>query len=151
MYLTGAKNTTVDAKQRVTLPADLRKQLGPTVHLIRQRDALYGFAPAEYEAWVDSFFNHDGGSFNPRNRKDVQLRTMLAGHTLTVDIDSAGRLALGKLDATDPSARSALGLEREVTIVGAIDHFEVWNTERWHAEQENYVDALDALMFDEAE
>jgi DNA-binding transcriptional regulator/RsmH inhibitor MraZ len=34
-----------------------------------------------------------------------------------------------------------------VTVVGVEDHFEVWNTARWEAEQADVADKLDALMF----
>jgi MraZ protein len=56
-------------------------------------------------------------------------------------------VALGKVDASDPNARTRLGLEHDVTVVGVEDHFEVWNSQKWEAEQENLPDVLDDLMF----
>ena len=64
-----------------------------------------------------------------------------------MDIDSAGRIALGKLDAADPAARKRLGLERDVTVVGAQDHFEVWNTDSWNALHAGGFEEIDSLMF----
>jgi MraZ protein len=72
---------------------------------------------------------------------------MLTGSAVPVDIDSAGRIALGKVDACDATARTRLGLERDVTVVGVEDHFEVWNTQRWEEQQANLADDLDELMF----
>ncbi|MGN0055937.1 MAG: division/cell wall cluster transcriptional repressor MraZ [Atopobiaceae bacterium] len=147
MYLTGSKQYNLDAKSRLTLPASYRKDFSDSVCLIPLKDALYGFTPEGFERWVDSFFNHDGRTFDPRNRRDVALRRMLTGNTVTVDIDSAGRVALGKLDMTDPKARERLGLVKDVTVVGVGDHFEVWSTQRWEAEQAAFADDIDALIY----
>lgn len=147
MYLTGSKQYNLDAKARLTLPAAYRKEFGEQVCLIPLKSSLYGFTPEGFRDWVDSFFEQDGGHFNPRSRDDVRLRLLLTGSAVTVDIDSAGRIALGKLDAADPAARKRLGLERDVTVVGAQDHFEVWNTDSWNALHAGGFEEIDSLMF----
>ncbi|MEE0027500.1 MAG: MraZ family transcriptional regulator [Atopobiaceae bacterium] len=145
MYLYGSKSYNLDAKARLTLPANYRKQFEDNMLLlIPLKDALYGFTPEGFGKWVNSFFEKDGKKFDAGNRKHVELRRMLTASAVPLDIDSAGRIALGKIDA---SARARLGLEREVTVVGVEDHFEVWNTARWEAEQADVADKLDALMF----
>lgn len=150
MYLTGSKQYNLDAKARLTLPAGYRKDFTDSVCLIPLKEALYGFTPEGFQEWVDSFFERDGKSFNPRSRKDTALKRMLTGSAVTVEIDSAGRIALGKIDATNPEARERLGLtSRDVTVVGVGDHFEVWSTPRWEAQQASALDALDALMYDD--
>ena len=148
MYLTGSKRFNLDAKGRLTLPATYRKDFEEQgqVVLIPLQDALYGFTPEGFGQWVQSFFEKDGKKFEPGNRRQVALRRKLTGSAVTVDIDSAGRIALGKVDA---QKRERLGLERDVTVVGVVDHFEVWNTERWEAENAALDEELDALMFDE--
>jgi MraZ protein len=35
----------------------------------------------------------------------------------------------------------------DVTVVGADDHFEVWNTGAWNAQQDAFDDDLDELLF----
>ena len=149
MYLTGSKQFNLDAKARLTLPANYRKMFDGQVTLIPLHDALYGFTPEGFGQWVRSFFEKDGKKFEPGNRQHVALRRKLTGSAVTVDIDSAGRIALGKIDATDQEARNKLGLVRDVTVVGVEDHFEVWNTERWEAEQARLDEELDALMLGE--
>ena len=145
MYLYGSKRFNLDAKARLTLPANYRKEFGGNqLLLIPLSDALYGFTPEGFGAWVSSFFEKDGKKYDPTNRVHVNLRRKLTGNAVPVEIDSAGRIALGKVDA---SARERLGLERDVTVVGVEDHFEVWNTERWEAEQANLAADIDALMF----
>ena len=146
MYLTGSKQFNLDAKGRLTLPATYRKDFDGQVILIPLQDALYGFTPDGFGQWVQSFFEKDGKKFEPGNRRQVALRRKLTGSAVTVDIDSAGRIALGKVDA---AKRERLGLKRDVTVVGLVDHFEVWNTDRWEAENAALDEELDALMFDE--
>ena len=148
MYLYGSKRYNLDAKARLTLPANYRKQFDCSqLLLIPLKDALYGFTPEGFGLWVNSFFEKDGKKFDAGNRKHVALRRMLTGSAVPVDVDSAGRIALGKIDACDATARERLGLERDVTVVGVEDHFEVWNTQRWEDQQANLAEDLDALMF----
>lgn len=143
----GSKRCNLDAKYRLTLPAEFRRELGDQVYLVPFKDCLYGFSPESYEAWVTSLFERDGRHFDPRSREDVRLKRGIYGSTTVVDVDAAGRVALGKLDASTPGRRERLGLEKAVTVVGEGDHFEVWNAERWEAELGSIEDDLDTLMY----
>lgn len=142
MYLTGSKKHTLDQKVRLTLPSEIRREFKDTIKLVPSFDALYGFSPEGYKTWVESFFPE---GYNPRNPKDVALRRKLNGSAVTVDIDSAGRIALGKVDA---SFREKLGISGDVIVVGNDDHFEIWNEKSWNAAQSNFDgDDLYSLMF----
>ncbi|MBM6815395.1 division/cell wall cluster transcriptional repressor MraZ [Thermophilibacter provencensis] len=150
--LAGSYPMSVDAKARVTLPAVFRKQLvdgdKKTIYLLPMKECVNGFTPAGLEQFIDGLFIERGENrFDPRSRRDVQLKTRLWASAVEVDIDSAGRVALGKLDGTKPGTRERLGLTADVTVVGAGDHFEVWNTEQWNATQESFEDELDALLY----
>ena len=150
--LAGSYPMSVDAKARVTLPAVFRKQLvdgdKKTIYLLPMKECVNGFTPAGLEQFIDGLFIERGENrFDPRSRRDVQLKTRLWASAVEVDIDSAGRVALGKLDGTKPGTRERLGLTTDVTVVGAGDHFEVWNTEQWNATQESFEDELDALLY----
>lgn len=150
--LAGSYPMSVDAKARVTLPAVFRKQLvdgdKKTIYLLPMKECVNGFTPAGLEQFIDGLFIERGENrFDPRSRRDVQLKTRLWASAVEVDIDSAGRVALGKLDGTKPGTRERLGLTADVMVVGAGDHFEVWNTEQWNATQESFEDELDALLY----
>lgn len=148
MFLYGSKRYNLDAKARLTLPANYRKQFdGNQLLLIPLKDALYGFTPEGFGRWVSSFFEKDGQRFDAGNRRHVELRRKLTGSAIPVEIDSAGRVALGKVDASDSLARTRLGLERDVTVVGVEDHFEVWNTQKWEEQKANLADDLEVLMY----
>ena len=150
--LAGSYPMTVDAKARVTLPAVFRKQLvegdKKTIYLLPMKECVNGFTPAGLEKFIDGLFIENGvDRFDSRSRKDVQLKSRLWASAVEVDIDSAGRVALGKLDVAKAGTRERLGLTADVTVAGAGDHFEVWNTETWNATQESLEDDLDALLF----
>ena len=113
--LAGSYPMSVDAKARVTLPAVFRKQLvdgdKKTIYLLPMKECVNGFTPAGLEQFIDGLFIERGENrFDPRSRRDVQLKTRLWASAVEVDIDSAGRVALGKLDGTKPGTRERLGL-----------------------------------------
>ncbi len=149
--LVGSFPMSVDSKARVTLPATFRKEMcegdSKTIYLVPMKESVEGYTPAGFEAWIDSLFNKEGEGFDNRNRKDVLLRRSLTSRAVSVDIDSAGRVALGKLDASKPGTREKYGLTGDVTVIGADDHFEVWNTEKWNEQQQAIDDELEELLF----
>lgn len=149
--LAGSYPMSVDAKARVTLPAVFRKQLvdgeRKTLYLIPLGDCVNGYTPEGYEAYVKGLFENGDKHYDPRSKDDVRLWTAMWSRAVEVDIDSAGRVALGKLDVAKPGTREKFGLTGAVTVVGAGDHFEVWNTEKWDATQESLEDDLEALLY----
>lgn len=147
MYLTGTYTMSLDAKTRLTLPAAHRKELGKTVCLAPIDGRVCGFTPEGYEAYVDGLFEYGDHHFDPRSRDDVRLKGYLTSLAETVDIDSAGRVALGKLDGAHPGRLESLGLSGDVTVVGTGDHFEIWNSEKWAAEQQAVEEDLASLLY----
>lgn len=142
--LTGQYNRTLDSKQRVTLPSDFRDAVGKKVCLINLEGALQGFTPDGFRVWMDSLFERDGKHFDPRNRNDVRLKRALTSQAQTIEIDAAGRVALGKLGA---KTLESLGFDREVVIIGADDHFEIWDAAAWDAEEDMLDSDLHQLMY----
>lgn len=139
----GAKQYNLDAKLRLTLPADFRRELEDKVRLIPFDGCVYGFAPEKYEEWVSSFF--EGGKPNPQSRREVAIERGIHGSTVSVDVDSAGRIALGKLDS---KKRESLGIAGEVVVVGNGDHFEIWNSQKWDEVQTSFEDDFESLIYD---
>ena len=145
MYLTGTYKHNLDAKQRITLPAPFRKEFGEKVCLIPIGGKILGFTPEGHQAWVESYFPN---GYNPRSKKDERLRFLLNAKTMTLEVESAGLLALGKLGA---EALTSCDIKREVAVVGNTDHFEIWDAEDYDktiAELDESIDELDSLMYD---
>lgn len=142
--LTGTYQRTLDAKQRVTLPATYRKELDDQVCLIPFNGALYGFTPDGFKAWVDGLFDRGDKHFDSRDLNDVRLKRGLTAACQTIEVDSAGRLALGKLGA---KTLAKLAFDHDLTIIGDDDHFEIWDAAKWEAENASFEDDLMELMF----
>ncbi len=153
----GTRRCTIDAKVRVTIPSDIRKSLldaDKRVVLVPFKDeCLYGFTPAKFEEWVEGIFASNGRSYDDRKPADRKLMRRLRGSAVELTLDAAGRLALGKLDAVDESLRPGktprrilLGLEHDVMVVGNGDRFEIWDADRWLADQEEADEDFFALF-----
>ena len=142
----GTRRCTIDAKLRCTLPSDYRKGLDSNrvVLVPFKGECLYGFTPEGFEAWCQGLFKtKDGGEYDERNPKQRNLMRTLRSSAVEVTLDSAGRLALGKLDAVDESLkpgstprRVQLGLVGDVMVIGNGSRFEIWDADRWLATQE---------------
>ena len=137
----------VDGKARVTCPSSFRKEIDKRIMLVPFQGCVYGFTPEGFEAWVNGFFEYGDHHFDPHSRNDDRLRRGLNASAVEIELDSANRIALGKLDVAKPGRREALGLVGEVMVIGNGDHFEIWNADKWRAEIECFDEDLDALVF----
>lgn len=125
--LLGEYSRKLDAKGRLSLPADFRKVLSEDLKLTLSPDnqCLCVYETTAFKAWVDSLFEAQGG-FNPANRKMAAQRKILHSRATKLDLDNAGRINLSQ------AMRETAGLNKDVVIVGDVDHFEIWDEERWN-------------------
>lgn len=141
--LVGEFRYKLDAKGRLSLPADFRKELPKNlmITLSPKNDSLYVFDPDGFSAWVSSLFEKDGG-FQASNSKHVNMRKVLNSRAKKVDLDSSNRIGL------TAELREAAGLDKDVVLVGDTDHFEIWDAKRW----DDFCNSVDltSLFFDES-
>ena len=139
--LLGEYQHKIDAKGRLSLPAKFRRVLPENlVVTVEPRGrCLYVFEPEDFSAWVESFFASEGG-YNPRSKTHADLRTALRAGAMDATIDGAGRVNLS------PLQRAAVGLEKDVVLIGNAGYFEIWDAKRWE-EQKASID-LAAMLFD---
>ena len=136
LCFTGMYDHTLDAKGRVSLPAEFRHLIlreTQTVKTVLSLDkgSVYVFTPQAYKAWFDSFFA-DG--FNPRSTRDVKLKMRLMAFAEDSKIDSAGRIGISA------RLRELVGLEKDVTIVGCDDHLEIVDSAKFEAIEDELLD-----------
>lgn len=138
--LSGEYSHKVDAKGRLSLPARFRKELSEDliVTVDPRGRCLYVFEPEDFNEWVASFFEADGG-FNPRNPEHEDLRSALKGRGAPVSIDGAGRINLLA------KQRDAVGIDKDVVLVGNTGYFEIWDAKR-REQQEAQLDLV-ALLY----
>lgn len=127
---------TLDSKNRMTLPSRLRELLGDHVVLTRSVDPCLSLYPFpvwnEYASRLDAL---------PQT-ETRQIRRFLFSSAQELDVDGQGRLLIPA-----PLCEYA-GLSKHVRIIGVGEHAEIWDEERWLAEQseENTAALADTLI-----
>ncbi|MDE2399764.1 MAG: division/cell wall cluster transcriptional repressor MraZ [Patescibacteria group bacterium] len=121
---------TIDAKNRMSLPAKFRKELGKKVIITPGLDqCLFIFTSKE---WVKvskklsdsnsdlSFLKADQRSFN----------RYMFGRAAEAEVDSIGRILIPEF------LKEKIGLKNTAAIVGVEDRVEVWSEQAWSAQKE---------------
>ena len=132
----------VDAKGRLSLPAQFRKSLPEGTEMVVLSNAKAGkllvYTHEEFKKWKDSLFEKRGG-YDHNEPAHVKLELALNSLSMPGTIDAAGRITLSK------EQREKVGIDKDVTLIGNTNHIEVWDTQRWE-EYQSSID-LDALLF----
>ena len=116
----------LDAKNRLNVPAKIRAAFSGGVVLAQGLEpCVTVWVPDEFERWTQSFLS-DLNPLSPERRK---LTRYFAGTSFDAELDSAGRVTL------NPALIEHAGIDREVVIVGNLDHLEVWDRRRWSEER----------------
>jgi MraZ protein len=121
----GTFEHTLDAKNRLTLPAKFRTELRDGMFLVRGDDSCLTIFPTPvYEAVIHEALSQ----FNPMSRRARDLRRFFYANADEAELDSAGRVTLSA-----KQLRHA-GIEgREVVITGAGDSLDIWSPAGWTA------------------
>ncbi|HLM50099.1 MAG TPA: division/cell wall cluster transcriptional repressor MraZ [Solirubrobacteraceae bacterium] len=125
MAFRGTFDYSLDAKNRLTVPAKFRPTLAGGVVLSRSLDVpcVELWRPDAY----DRFTTESLKDLNPMAPEVRRLRRFFASSSFETELDGAGRVAV-----PPPLAQHA-SLDKEVTVVGAEDHLEIWSRDAWLA------------------
>ena len=121
MFL-GTYEPKLDEKGRIILPAKFRDELEAGVVITRgQERCLYVFSASEFESL------HDRIRQAPVTSKQARdyLRLFLSGATDEVP-DKQHRVTI------PAQLRAYAGLDRELTVIGAGNRAEIWDSEAWN-------------------
>ena len=139
MAFRGHFDQTLDAKNRLNVPAKLRPAFSDGLVLMQSHDApcIAIFTPEGFESFSDKFLP----KLNPMSAEYQKLTRYLAGSSFDMELDSGGRVTLkGVLLAH-------AGIDKDVVLIGAHDRLELWSRERW----EKQADTLPAEVADIAQ
>lgn len=117
----GAYQHTVDAKGRMFVPARLRDALGDRFTITKGLDGCIAAYPAA--AW--QALEQKICALPMSKARDLQRFFFAAA--ADVELDSQGRILL------PAGLRTYAGIGRDVTVIGASGHAEIWDTVRWEA------------------
>ena len=114
---------TLDVKGRLVIPSKMRNELGMKAYILKGYDgALSIYKESEFEKLVAKI---NSLPFNKKNTRAF-LRIQLAS-VCELEIDRQGRVLL----PTQLLSKYQIG--KEVIVIGALDHIEVWNRNDYEA------------------
>ena len=126
----GEYDHVLDDRGRITLPRKIRQELsGETVVLSRGFDkCIFGF---DRESWEREAQKHlEGNLIDPKSR---EIRRYLFAAAENAEIDRLGRILL------PAQLKDYASIQKEVVVVGAGDHFEVWTKQAWERQSKTII------------
>ena len=120
--LLGEFKHNLDSKNRLTIPARLRLELGEKPILTRGLDnCLFIYPHRDWELFMEKLNKLPMGQAKARNFK----RFILSG-ACEIEIDEMGRALIPEL------LKKYSGITKEVIIIGVGDRIELWNEDIWN-------------------
>jgi MraZ protein len=127
MAFRGHFDYSLDAKNRLTVPPKFRAKFSGGIVLAKALEPCIAlWTPEAFEAWTDSFLSN----LNPVSAERRKLARFFAGSSFDAELDSAGRVTLNS------KLLAHAGIDRDVVVVGNLDHLEVWDRGTWEADQD---------------
>jgi MraZ protein len=121
--LVGEFEITLDAKNRIAVPARLRSAFEEGVYVTQENErCLGGYSPEEFQRRLQEDVEASkAGSADRRNVK----RRLAANAVYFPEMDKQGRVTLpGK-------HLEYAGISKDVSVIGVADHVEIWDRVAW--------------------
>ena len=116
--MTGIYQHTVDTKGRLAIPARLRDELGSEFHVtLSMEKCLTGYSAESWDKLMEKI------KAMPKV-KQMKMRPLFA-HAAKCELDAQGRILLPQ------ALRDFAGLKKNVTVVGAGECVEFWDSDAW--------------------
>ena len=131
----GKYNRTLDEKGRLQLPAKLIGENKGTYYILRGFESCIAVYPEKkFEEWMESLSELDWN--DEANRAFIRLAASSANE---MKVDSHGRILIGREVLDDYQ------LDNDVTVIGALDHFEIWDCKAYAKYQLTHGSSYEAL------
>ncbi len=136
----GEYKHSIDAKGRLAIPAKLREELGEHFTVTKGLDGCLAVYPeAEWEGLEQRI-----RSMPMSKARDLQRFFFSAA--FDAELDSQGRILL------PANLRKYAGLTKETVVIGAFNHAEIWDAEKWaqyndNINEERIIEAMEELGF----
>ena len=139
MVFRGTYEYAIDARGRLPIPARYREAFEGGLVLVQSPDGCIDvYTPSGYDAWA-SFLTRD----KPNRQRSRRLRRGFFGRSIDVELDKQGRILVPTF------LRQHADLSSSVLMVGRNECLEIWDPQRWEAEQalidEEYEAALESM------
>jgi MraZ protein len=129
MAFRGTFDYTLDAKNRLTVPARFRAELsGGVVLAMGLERCVAVWTPAAYDEYTAAALQ----GLHPLSKEAQKLGRFFSANCLDTELDAAGRIGIPSF------LLDHAGLSKDVVVTGAGDALEVWDRSTWAT----YNDAL---------
>ena len=120
--LIGEYRHTMDEKNRLSLPAKFRKELGKKIIMTRGLDrCLFIYQLAEWKK-----FSQKLGALSIGSAEGRGFSRALLGGAMEIDVDASGRMLV------PDHLKSYANLSTKVVVAGISNRVELWNEESWN-------------------
>lgn len=140
--LTGTYNHQIDAKNRIRIPARLKKELGEEYYFaFGSNSCIFVFAKADMEKYLEQLGATRLSDLEAQKRVRAFAKTCVA-----VEEDNQGRVVLS------PELRKHAKLgkdDKDLMICGAVNRVEIWNKkiyDEYYADVDDNFDAMFAQL-----
>jgi MraZ protein len=118
----GTFDYSLDAKNRLTVPARFRAALAEGVVMAKGTDPCVAlWTPEGYDAYTDAIL----GDIHPLSEDADKLQRFFAANSHETELDSAGRVGF------PPFLLEHAELKKEVVVTGSRNRLEVWDRTAW--------------------
>ena len=125
----GEYKHSIDAKWRLAMPAKLRDELGERFTVTKGLDGCLAVYPEkEWESLEDRIRALGNGE------KARRVKRYYFANAFDAQLDAQGRILI------PAGLREFADLQKDVVVIGQLDHAEIWNSEKWRV----YNEAIDA-------
>lgn len=127
--LTGEHELTIDEKNRLLVPSDIRRRLVPD----RDGDAFYLVVGVNRKTWIypEKYFEAlTQAPPEPRPKEESLDWDQMLALAHRQELDGQGRILI------PDKLLKRTGTQREVTLIGARNHLELWNRPDWDVRRE---------------
>lgn len=128
--LFGEFDLTVDEKNRLSIPAEIRRSipadLGETLFMSIGRNRVPWMWPEKYYEYLATRIP---SGLTP-SEEQLAYDQLIFAMATKVTWDKQGRVLL------PPKTLKRASIEKQVTLVGVRDHLELWNTAAWEAHRQ---------------
>jgi len=121
---------TIDAKNRISMPAKFREELGKKIIITPGLDScLFIFTTKEW-AKVSARLSDQDADLSFLKADQRSFNRYMFGRAVEVEIDSIGRILIPDF------LKNIIGLKNSAAVIGVKDRVEIWNDKVWAKNQE---------------
>lgn len=137
MAFRGTFEHSLDAKNRLTIPAKLRDLIGGEVVVGASLDPCGAiWTPEAFDANTERYLS----GLHPLSQEARDLTAYFSGNAFDGELDKAGRAML-------PGAvLNHAGIEKDVIVVGANDHIQLWSPDVWRRRNADVKNSINATV-----